>query len=84
VVPEVGMVLPRPTNTHELTIAQNVDTLSKEGRLNVAAIHEIIATLNFTMTIPETKFLVSYIRMRMDNPIGIRHGPDLGRSCSGT
>ena len=78
------MVLPRPTNTHELTIAQIVDKLSKEGRLNPAAIDEIIATLDFAMTVPETKFLVSYICLRMDNPIGIRNGPDFGRSFSDT
>jgi hypothetical protein len=65
------MVQLRPTNTHELTIAQIVDKLSMEGRLNTAAIDEVIAALDFTMTVPETKFLVSYIRLRMDNPIGI-------------
>ena len=78
------MVLPRPTNTHELAIAQILDKLSKEGRLNTAAIDEVIAALDFTITVPETKFLLNYIRLRMDNPIGIGNGPDLGRSRPGT
>jgi len=60
------VVPPRPTNDHELTIARIVDKLSTEGGLHASAIDQIIAALDFTLSISETKFMVSYLRWRMD------------------
>jgi hypothetical protein len=58
-----------PANDHQLTIARIVDRLSAEGRLSTSAIDEIIDALDFVLTVSETKFLVAYLRWRMDNPI---------------
>jgi hypothetical protein len=60
----------RPSNNHEVSIAGLVDDLSKEGRLDPAAIDQIIAALDFVMSRSETDFLVNYIRWRIDNPVG--------------
>jgi hypothetical protein len=57
-----------PSNEHELTIARIVDKLSL-GRLDPTAIEDVIAVLDFTLSKSDSKFLVSYIRWRMDNPM---------------
>jgi hypothetical protein len=80
---EVGVVPPRPINDHELTIARIVDKLSTAGGLHASAIDEIIAALDFALSIAETKFLVSYLRWRMENPnheaAGLTNGLQSGR-----
>jgi len=58
-----------PSNDHELVIAIAIDKLAKEGNLRPTAIEDVIAVLHFTMNLPDSKFLVNYIRWRMDNPI---------------
>ena len=58
----------RPTNDHERAIANIVDRLSAEGRLYPTAIENVITVLDFTLSRSESKFLVDYIRWRMDNP----------------
>ena len=58
-----------PSNEHELAIARIVDKLSLEGRLYPTAIEDVITVLDFTLSKSDSKFLVSYIRWRMDNPI---------------
>lgn len=58
-----------PSNEHELAIARIVDKLSLEGRLYPTAIEDVIAVLDFTLSKSDSKFLVSYIRWRMDNPL---------------
>ena len=58
-----------PTNSHERAIARIVDDLDAEGRLSPTSIEDVIAHLNFAMTKTDSKFLVDYIRWRMDHPI---------------
>jgi uncharacterized protein YhdP len=65
---EVGVVPVRPTNDHELVIARSVDRIFLDGRLDASSIDAVISALNFTLSITETKFLVSYIRWRIENP----------------
>jgi hypothetical protein len=68
---EIGMspTTAGTTNDHESTIKRIVDKLSAEGRLSPSTIDEIIAALDFVLTVSETKFLVAYLRWRMDSPI---------------
>lgn len=58
-----------PTNSHERAIARIVDDLDTEGRLSPTSIEDVIVHLNFAMTKTDSKFLVDYIRWRMDHPI---------------
>jgi hypothetical protein len=43
--------------------------LDTEGRLSPTSIEDVIVHLNFAMTKTDSKFLVDYIRWRMDHPI---------------
>ena len=58
-----------PSNDHELSIALAIDKLARETNLRPTAIEDAIAVLHFSMNLSDSKFLVSYIRWRMDNPI---------------
>jgi hypothetical protein len=57
------------TNDHESTIKRIIDKLSADGRLSTSTIDEIISALDFVLAVSETKFLVAYLRWRIDNPI---------------
>jgi len=59
----------QPTNDHERAIARIVNDLAAEGILSPTSIEDVIAHLRFAMTKSDSKFLVNYIRWRMDNPI---------------
>jgi hypothetical protein len=64
---EVGMVPVRPTNDHELVIARIVDRIFLDGKRDASSIDAVIAALDFTLSITETKFLVSYMRWQLEN-----------------
>jgi hypothetical protein len=51
-----------------VSIAKLVDHLSSEGRLDPAAIDQVIATLDFLMSRSDSEFVVNYMRWRMDHP----------------
>jgi len=63
-VPEFG-----PHNDHELAIASIVDQFAVAGKLEASVIDLLASVLPFTMAEGDAKFLVRYIRWRMDNPI---------------
>jgi len=44
------------------------------GKLDPSAIDLLASVLPFTMSDGDTKFLVRYIRWRMDNPV-VKEGP---------
>jgi hypothetical protein len=57
-----------PKTDHENEIADRVDTLALAGELPASAVAEIAASLSFTMTKAESRFLVRYIVWRRDHP----------------
>jgi hypothetical protein len=57
-----------PSNDRELEIVRAVNQLSREGRLDPHAISEIESSLDFKISAEERKFLVNYIRWRIDKP----------------
>lgn len=59
----------RPSNDHELTITRIIDCICIEGRLDLAAIQEVVNVLDFLMTGSDGEFLERYIQWRMANPI---------------
>jgi hypothetical protein len=63
------MESPRFKNDHETAIANIVDKMAGEGRLQLVAIPEIVALLDFMMSRSDSEFLVNYIRSRIENPI---------------
>src|SRR5438105_12034021 len=65
---EPGFIKMGPSNDHDLEIARAVDRIAK-GRLDPNKIDEIIAALRFIPSSTENKFLLGYLRWRMDNPI---------------
>jgi len=58
-----------PTNEHELAIARIVDQFATAGKLDGSVIDLLASVLPFTMADGDTKFLVRYIRWRMEHPI---------------
>ena len=58
-----------PSNDRELAIARVVDRIALAGKIHTSAIEHVITVLDFTMSKSESRFLVEYIRWRMDNPI---------------
>ncbi|MDP9113913.1 MAG: hypothetical protein M3O20_09540 [Acidobacteriota bacterium] len=60
----------KPSSDRELEIARHVDERSAQGDLPVSSIAEIAARVPFAMSEPETKFLISYVVWRRDNPLG--------------
>ena len=57
-----------PSNDHERAIKVAVDTIATEGRLSLESIPEVADSLQFMMSRSDTKFLVQYMRWRMDKP----------------
>jgi hypothetical protein len=58
-----------PSNDHELEIARIVDRIDSEGELCLSSGAGVMAVVDFMMSKADCKFLVGYIRWRMDNPI---------------
>jgi hypothetical protein len=58
-----------PSNEHELAIALVVDRMDTEGRLKLISIQEVVNTVDFKLTAPESAFLMNYLQWRMANPI---------------
>jgi hypothetical protein len=58
-----------PTNDHEFEIAGIVDRISREGRLKLISIQEVVNTVDFLMCGSDTDFLTGYVQWRMANPI---------------
>jgi len=58
-----------PSNDHELEIARIVDRIDSEGTLSLSSGAGVMAVVSFIMSKADCKFLVGYIRWRMDNPI---------------
>jgi hypothetical protein len=46
-----------PSNDQELAIARIIDRISIEGRLDLAAIQEVVNVLDFLMTGSDSEFL---------------------------
>jgi hypothetical protein len=59
----------KPSSDREIEIARRVDERSIQENLPVTAIAEIAAEITFSMSEPETQFLIRYIVWRRDNPI---------------
>jgi hypothetical protein len=59
----------RPSNDHEVAIADIIDGFSIEGRLQLSVIPEVAAALEFMMSRTDSEFLVRYIQWRMANPL---------------
>jgi hypothetical protein len=59
----------RPSNDHEVAIADIIDGFSLEGRLQLSIIPEVAAALEFMMSRTDSEFLVRYIQWRMANPL---------------
>jgi len=57
-----------PANDHQNAIARIVSDLAAKGTLSPTSIEDVIAHLSFAMTKSDSKFLVDYIRWRMDSP----------------
>lgn len=57
------------SNSHERAIANVVDRISKEGRLDSSVIPEVTAALDFLMSRTDSEFLVHYLKWRTANPI---------------
>ncbi len=58
----------QPSSDRELEIAHRVDERSIQQNLPVTAVAEIAAQMPFSMSEPETQFLIRYIVWRRDNP----------------
>jgi len=58
-----------PSNDHELAIATLADQFAVAGRLNDSASNLLVSMLPFELTEFDSKFLVEYVRWRMDHPI---------------
>ena len=50
-----------PSNDHELAITIAIEAISSQGRLSLASIPEIAASLHFMMSRSDSEFLVNYI-----------------------
>ena len=68
-VPEIRYLLVGPSNDHELEIARIVDQIDAKGRLSLSAGAQVMAALDFAMSMADCEFLVRYIRWRINNPI---------------
>ena len=60
----------QPSSDREREIARRVDQRARESGLSVSAIAEIAASIPFSMSESETRFLIAYIVWRRDHPIG--------------
>jgi hypothetical protein len=60
----------KPSSDHEREIARRIDERLREGGLSVTAIAELAAAIPFPMSESETRFLISYVLWRRDNPTG--------------
>jgi hypothetical protein len=58
-----------PSNDHELAIARVVDQFAASGKLDASVTDLLVSVLPFTLTPGDGKFLVEYVRWRMDHPI---------------
>ena len=58
-----------PTDDHDREIMHLVDQFSKEGRLSMTSIDEIVSALPFTLSFSDFRSLVDYMRWRMDHPL---------------
>jgi hypothetical protein len=59
----------RPSNDHEVAIADIIDGFAIQGKLQLSVIPEVAAVLDFMMSRTDSEFLVRYIQWRMANPI---------------
>ena len=68
-----------PTDDHDREIMHLVDQFSRQGRLSMTLIDEIVATLPFTLSFSDFRSLVDYMRWRMDHPLDRGNGKDVAR-----
>ena len=68
-----------PIDDHDREIMHLVDQFSKQGRLNMTLIDEIVSALPFTLSFSDFRSLVDYMRWRMDHPLDRGSGKDLAR-----
>jgi hypothetical protein len=60
----------RPSNERELAIARTVDKIAIEGRLDLTAIDEALASLGFPVIHrSDSEYLERYVEWRMANAI---------------
>ena len=52
-----------------MTIARIVEKIDINGTLSISSIQEVTVALDFMMADSESKFLVDYIRWRLENQI---------------
>lgn len=68
-ISEAVLCTMRPSNDHEVAIADIIDGFSIEGRLQLSIIPEVAAALDFMMSRTDSEFLVRYIQWRLANPL---------------
>ena len=65
-----GPMDPEPTNDHERTIAQAIDSkLLGSDSPYESVVAEIVMSVPFEMSIAETKFLFNYAHWRLAHPL---------------
>jgi hypothetical protein len=66
-----------PTDDHDREIMHLVDQFSKERRLSMTSIDQIVSALPFTLSFSDFRSLVDYMRWRMAHPLDRGSGKDL-------
>jgi hypothetical protein len=62
--------IPEPTNDHERTIAEAIDSkLLKSDSPYESIVTEIVMSVPFDMSIAETEFLFNYAHWRLAHPL---------------
>ena len=62
--------IPEPTNDHERTIAETIDSkLLASERPFESIVAEVVMSVPFDMSIADTQFLFNYMHWRLANPV---------------
>jgi hypothetical protein len=61
--------IPEPTNDHERTIAEALDSKLAPNCLYESIVAEVVVSMPFDMSIADTQFLFNYAHWRLARPV---------------